>query len=111
MESVPIKSSFQEEAKNLLELMREYHAGDHEPSEFKQRKVLSALRRLEERGLIARRSRAEVGDFVLRDAVHGSPLLIFMAPSAGIVFTSLFFARCCRDFLNEKNIQILKVIS
>lgn len=101
-----------EEAKRFIELMKNYHAGDSQPSEFKKQEVYSALHRLEQNGLIAIRAKAEIGDYVLRNTVHGSPSLTLKAPSGSdITFTSLSFAKFCRDLLLEtEELQVLLVV-
>lgn len=66
---------------------------------------------LEEHGFLSDRSEAKNGNFVLRQAVHGSPILLTVGGE--IVFKSLDFARACCEFCkkyaNYDNVHILMV--
>lgn len=66
---------------------------------------------LKEHRLLSDRSRADNGNFVLRQAVHGSPILITVGGE--IVFESLEFARACRQlckkYANYDDVHILMV--
>lgn len=105
------KLLLQKKAEELIQLMNDYHAGDSQSSRFETQKVQFALRCLEKDGLIAIRIQAKVGDYVLRNTVHGSPILIFVTPN--FVFTSLTFAQCCQAILDkeDEDIQVLQIIS
>lgn len=54
---------------------------------------------LKEHGLLSDRLWANPGNFILRQAVHGSPILITVGGE--IVFTSLDFARACHKFCKK----------
>ena len=54
---------------------------------------------LEQHGLISHRLRADNGYFVLRQAVHGSPILLTVGGE--IVFKSIDFARVCRGLCKK----------
>jgi len=66
---------------------------------------------LKEHGLVSDQSRADNGSFILRQAVHGSPILITVGGE--IVFKSLDFARACREhckkYASYDDVHILMV--
>lgn len=66
---------------------------------------------LEQHGLLSDRSFAVASNFVLRQAIHGSPILLTVGGE--IVFKSLDFARACREhckkYASYDDVHILMV--